>query len=298
MKKKLILLYLFIFSLSLFAQQEQVRRDITQEKLDSIDVKKWKVIGKLGFIFNQYAFSNWLAGGENSVAGTITLNYDFNYVLGLWKWDNKIIASYGSSYFSDNGYRKTDDRFGYNSTLARKSIGKWYLSYYTNLTTQFSNGYDYSKDPKELVSGAFAPTYFSTGPGFLWRKSDNLRFNLAPATSKITFVGSKFSGEFGVPEGRKTLYGLGFNFIGYLKFNVLENISMENIINIYMDYLNEPENLYLNYQINFQASINKNLMTNLTIHIISDDNASSTLQFREVFGLGINYIFHNKELIL
>ena len=37
--------------------------------------------------------------------------------------------------------------------------------------------------------------------------------------------------------------------------------------------------------------INKYLSTNLNLHTIVDDNASSKVQFKEVFGLGVNYIF-------
>jgi hypothetical protein len=37
--------------------------------------------------------------------------------------------------------------------------------------------------------------------------------------------------------------------------------------------------------------INKYLSTNLNLHMIVDDNASSAVQFKQLFGLGVNYIF-------
>jgi len=283
MMKKLLLSVCLVLSVTLVAQ--------TQPK-DS--VSNWNIKGHLNLLFNQSSFSNWVAGGEDAVATGITVNYDINYRSGNWKWDNKIIAAYGSSFTSKNGLRKTNDRFDYNSVLAYKSSGNWHASFLTRFVTQFANGFNYEKSPYELVSQSFAPAYLSFGPGFLWRKSDNIRINIAPATSQFTFVNSMFSGQYGVPQGETSLYELGFNLSAFLKFELMKNVTMENIINIYSDYLKNPENIDVNYQINFSATINKYLSTNLTMHMIIDDNASKNVQFREVFGIGVNYIFHKR----
>jgi len=38
----------------------------------------WKKGGNITFLLNQSSFSNWVAGGDNSVAVNFGLNYDFN----------------------------------------------------------------------------------------------------------------------------------------------------------------------------------------------------------------------------
>jgi len=275
---------------------------ILQKKLDSVKkiqkkekeefIKEWTVDGRFTFLFNQASFTNWTAGGENNVAGNIGVNYDFNFRNKKIKWDNKIIAVYGSSHVSNQGYRKTDDRFEYNSVLALKTTKRWYFSFFTNLITQFTRGFDYSQDPKKEVSSVFSPAYLGFGPGILWRKNENMRVNIAPATSRFTFVSKPFSGQYGVPEGKTSTYGLGFNMSAFLKFQLMEDLTMENIIALYSNYLRNPQNIDVNYQINFLISVNKYLSTNLTLHVIADNNASSRVQFREVFGLGLNYTFH------
>tara|TARA_R110002072_G_scaffold29809_12_gene93775 strand:- start:302 stop:1255 length:954 start_codon:yes stop_codon:yes gene_type:complete len=275
---------------------------ILQKKLDSVKkiqkkekeelVKEWTVDGRFTFLFNQASFTNWTAGGENNVAGNIGVNYDFNFRNKKIKWDNKIIAVYGSSHVSNQGYRKTDDRFEYNSVLALKTTKRWYFSFFTNLITQFSRGFDYGQDPKKEVSSVFSPAYLGFGPGILWRKNENMRVNIAPATSRFTFVSKPFSGQYGVPEGKTSTYGLGFNMSAFLKFQLMEELTMENIIALYSNYLRNPQNVDVNYQINFLISVNKYLSTNLTLHVIADNNASRRVQFREVFGLGLNYTFH------
>jgi len=146
-----LLLALFLASTSVFGQQ----------KKDG--VQKWKVTGKLTFLFNQSSFSNWTSGGENTIAGNINVNYDFNYKKNNWNWDNKIITGYGLSHIDEKGLRKTNDQFEYNSLLGLKSKGYWFFSFFTNLTTQYSRGYNYSKTPKTPVSDYLSPAYLSFG---------------------------------------------------------------------------------------------------------------------------------------
>lgn len=257
-----------------------------------LDRKSWSGEGRFTFLFNQSAYSNWISGGENAVAANVVVNYDFNYKEGNWKWDNKIISSFGSSYINNQGYRKTDDRFEYNSVLAYNAGKRWYFSFFSNFITQYTRGFEYNGDQKTLVSSSLSPAYWSFGPGMFWRKNENYRVNIAPATSRFTFVSEAFSGSYGVPLGKRSVYGLGFNLSGYVKLKLIDNVTMENIVQLYSDYLNNPQNIDINYQTNFLVTINKLLSMNLTLHVIVDDNATNTVQFRQIFGLGFNYTFH------
>ena len=265
-----------------------------EKKKDS--VQKWKVHGRFTFLLNQSSFSNWLAGGQNNVTGNLTVNYDFNYKNNGWNWDNKLITGYGLSYVNEEGYRKTNDRFEYNSLLGKKTQGFWFFSFFTNFISQYTAGFDYRSSPEVKVSDFFSPAYLSFGPGILWKKSDDYRFNLAPATVRLTFVNDEFSGKFGVEEGKNIAFSLGFNLSAYFKFEIMENISVENIIALYSDYLDNPQNVDLEYQMNMFFKVNKYISMNLTLHTIMDANASPNVQFRQVFGAGLNYSFHKKTV--
>lgn len=266
------------------------QKKIIKRRRDSMKI--WTVDGRFTFLFNQSTFSNWSSGGENNVSGTAVINYDFNYKYKNWKWDNKLITVFGASHISGKGYRKTDDRLEYNSVLAYNTRGSYYFSFFSNFITQYANGFDYNQDPREKVSSFLSPSYWSFGPGILFRKSDNLRVNAAPATSRFTFVDKIFSGKYGVPLGETVKYELGLSMSAYYKFDVLEDLTIENILALYSDYLNDPQNIDVNYQMNMYVSVNRYLSLNLTLHLISDKNASTRLQFRETFGLGVNYTFH------
>jgi len=318
MKKLLLSAFLFI-SIIGFAQdtEDATTEDATKEG--------WTKTGIITLLINQSAFSEWQAGGDNNFAGNLNINYDFNYVKGDWLWDNKLLASYGLTINDDDGARKTDDRLEFNS-IAGKSIKKnWNASFFMNFKTQFTDGYAYEDDYLDQnpgsdnedfpTSGFFKPAYWSFGPGLLWKKNDHLYVNFAPLTTKFTFItGEIFSYNdedyfdadgnqlyvyessndveiFGVDPGDSFLVEFGLNIRSYYKFDIMKNISMENIFSIYSNYLDKPQNIDLDYTMNIVMKINDVFSTNLTFQTIYDDNAYSGFQIREVFGLGVNVNF-------
>lgn len=283
-KRTLIIVFIFV-STFLFSQ----------EKNDSIPApKNWNITGVFSFLFNQSSFTNWSSGGDNTVAGTFRINYDFNYKKEGWNWDNRLITSYGISSITGQGNRKTGDRFEYNSLLGKKSKNNWFFSFFMNFKTQYTKGFDYKKTPKVAISDFLSPAYLSFGPGMLWKKSNQMTINIAPATSRFTFVSDEFSGKYGVEQGENTKIGLGFSLSSYFKFVLFENVTMENIFALYSDYLNKPKNIDIDYQMNYIINVNKYMTMRIALHMLIDDNASSKIQFKEFFGLGVTYTFHKK----
>ncbi|MDI1254666.1 MAG: DUF3078 domain-containing protein [Flavobacterium sp.] len=293
MKKTAILLTLFLGSVCANAQET---------KPDS--TKVWHTKGNVSLLLNESSFSNWASGGENNISGTAGINYDFNYKKDNISWDNKVLASYGLVKTNNSRYeKKTDDRFEFNSLLGKKAAGKyWYYSGFLNFKTQFTNGYVYGKDINEAEirtknSGFMSPGYLTFGPGLLWKRDDNLKFNLAPATSKLTFVDKAFTSVpgyvdgsyFGVDQEKSMRYELGFYAAAYYKHDILANVTFENILSLYSNYLEDPQNVDLDYQLNIIMKINRYLSTNISFQAIYDDNAFRGFQIRQVFGLGVNF---------
>lgn len=289
--KKIILLAVFALICTTTFSQE--KKDAPKEG--------WTKKGNISFLFNQSAFSNWIAGGENNIAGNINLNYDFNYSKNMFTWNNRILASYGLTKGENTSFeKKTDDRFEYNLLMGLKANENWYYSLLFNFKTQFSKGYKYFKTPegvedRDEYTNFLSPAYFKLGPGMLWEKSANLKVNIAPATTKLIIVNKKYTEPenkyFGVEEGKNTRLELGFNASGYYKFNLMENISIENIISFYSNYLEDPQNIDIDYTMNIAMKINKYLSANIIVQTIYDDNAFEGFQIREIFGVGINYGF-------
>ena len=308
---KNFLILLTFLSSSLYIQAQNSEKELIQntekavKSLNDTIQDGWKKKGNIIFLFNQSNFNNWLAGGENNISGNLGINYDFNYKKNNWTWDNKILASYGLIQTKNSAFeKKTDDRFEFNSIAGKKAFGEWYYSFFFNFRTQFTKGFEYGKDAngKEIrteFTNILSPGYLTTGPGLFWKKSDNLKVNLAPLTSKITFVDKSFTSTlgyvdgtyFGVDANKSMRYELGFYASGYYKFDIMANVSAENTLNLYSNYLEDPQNVDLDYTLSVVMKVNKYLSTNLIFQTIYDDNAFRGFQTRQIFGLGVNYGF-------
>lgn len=282
--------FYFLFSISLFSIAQDQPKD---------SISAWDKKGKFGFLFNQSSFQNWTAGGENNISGTASVNYVFNYAKNSWSWNNQIIAAYGLTQINGQDVEKTDDRFEYNSVLGKKAGKYWFYSFFLNFRTQFDKGYRKVTDSLGVErrierSRILSPAYYTFGPGMLWKKSNNLYVNISPATSKITTVLARFTetqSAFGVDQGETVNYELGFNSAAYWKFTAMENVTIENIFNMYIDYLENTDEVDLSYQLNVLMKINSYLSTNFNFHAIYDTDAIARTQVKQVFGLSVNYDF-------
>jgi hypothetical protein len=282
MKKTVFSLVLLLVAIAINAQETAT--DTT---------KLWTKKGNISLLFNQSAYNKqWLGGGTSNIAGNFGLNYDFNYKKGDVVWDNKFILAYGLTKIKgDEKTAKTDDRLELNSLWGKKAKGDWYYSVFFNFKTQMDTGLD--KNGVKL-SHLFSPAYFQFGPGMLWKKSNNLSVNFSPATAKLILVHdhfTEFGPSFGVLQGDNSRFEFGASISGYYKFNIMTNVGIENRINLYSNYLDNPQNVDIDYQMNVVMKINKYLSANVAVQAIYDDNSVQAVQVREVFGLGVNYGF-------
>lgn len=76
-----------------------------------------------------------------------------------------------------------------------------------NFKTQSDSGFDLATDIK--ISHFISPVYLQTGPGMFWKRSVNLKVNIAPATLKLIFVVGQFTqgkASFGAETGKITRF--------------------------------------------------------------------------------------------
>ena len=212
--KKLVLAILFV-STSMLAQTTEgelinVTSEAEAKAKDTTNIG-WKKGGNFVFLFNQSAFNNdWLGGGTSNMAGNAGINYDFNYKSEKLIWDNKIIAAYGLTKLKGQDATKSDDRLEFTSLLGKKANGYWFYSAFLNFKTQMDTGNNNVTGLKN--SHFFSPAFLQAGPGMLWKKSDNLKINIAPLTSRLILVHShftQFGSAFGVEQGDSSRYEFG-----------------------------------------------------------------------------------------
>jgi len=287
MKKIVFALALALTTGSILAQEEAAKDSITDG---------WKRGGNVLVTFSQSAFNNeWTGGGIANIAANILVNYDFNLTKGDLIWDNKLIIDYGiNKNEGDDNFKKNNDRLEFNSLAGKKASNNWYYSVYFNMKTQMDRGFVYDANGNAIGSTShfFSPVYFQAGPGLLWKKSDNLHVNISPAAGKLIIVHKEFAGAYGTEAGDTERFELGAAVRGYYKVDLMKNISVENILALYSNYLEDPQNVDIDYTMNLAMQVNKYISANLTFQAIYDDNTNPMgFQIRETFGLGFNYTF-------
>ncbi len=314
-----LFIFLFIFSSTfLFAN-----RRVQGESIDSVKVAKWQHKNYAKLTLTQNSFVNWSAGGDNSVSGILLLDFERNYKDNSLFWNNKLKMTYGVNKKEETKLRKTQDVLKYETSFGYResNLSNWYYSAKLSFNTQFSNGYKYPNRDK-AISKFFAPAYLFFGVGAEYKlPSKKFKMYFSPVTNKSTFVFDKDlanEGAFGV---KKAIYDTSGNMvergsrskveIGTLvtaewKMKVMKNVLMEQKLLMYSDYLNKYGNIDVNWQVNFDMTINKYIKASLGTHLLYDDDIKykedtnndgkletfgARTQFKQLLGIGISYNF-------
>ena len=300
--------FFYLLAASLFlnllnAQQNQPTDSISADLLNAVaeEKSKFKFFGLTQITFNQAYFENWVSGGENSMTGLFSLDYNINYLSEKgWVWDNNLMLSIGTTYLSGNAFfKKADDRIEINSLVSKKVNTYWNYSAYFNFKTQMLPGYRYFKkdgeDQKEEISRILSPAVIQMGLGWYYKEGDVAWFNIAPLAARGIFVSKDYTQNlspgqkyFGVERGATNIVSMGASLSGFIQSNLMENISMDNKFNVYVNYLNKIENIDFEWNANIRLKVNDKISSNLIIHIQYDDDLIKRLQIRELFGLGLS----------
>ncbi len=274
----------------------------------------WKKGGMGSVNFNQVAFSNWAAGGENSVSGAAFLSLFANYAKNRLAWDNQLDLAYGLLKSGTAKVVKSEDKIDLNSKVGYKvtDVSKFYYTFLFNFKSQFANGYDYKNDTlrEHPISRFLAPAYLLYSIGVDYKPNDNFSLYLSPLTGRTIIVNDddlSQAGAFGVDPGKKSLTQLGAYLRATYKKDVFTNVNFQTKLELFSNYLKNPQNIAVNHEILIAMKINKFLSANIGTQMIYDDIVPVTviketsgvkeaktgprLQFKEVFGIGLSYKF-------
>jgi hypothetical protein len=281
----------------------------------------WKKKNTLGFDLNEIALVNWSAGGVSSVAGLFKGNFTRIRTLDNSEWVNELIFKYGINKQDGLDLRKSDDEFRFNSTFGYRNdvSSNWYHSVKFNFNTQFTNGYKYPNRDNP-ISKTFAPAYTFLGVGAdYFDKKNKFDLFISPLTMKNTLVLNQTlanKGAFGVTkavydtngnlivEGENSKTEVGFLVTNNFKKEIATNITMENRLSLYSDYINKFGNIDMDWKLNFDLKVNRYVMANIGTQFVYDNDIKTSeeidgkqvpkgpkLQVKQSLGVGLVYNF-------
>ena len=265
-----------------------------QEQINMI-FPQWDIDGIGRAHFNQgYLSPNWARGGESSLSTLWTIRYSADYKKGKTIWDNDLEYKVGLLKSGTKKLRKNEDKLEINSKFGTNARKNWYYSSLLNFQTQFFKGYNYSGEGKEAISGFLAPSYLVFSIGMDYKPSDKLTLLLSPVSSKFTMMRdtSKFDQtNFGIPQAKKSKKELGAYVKSIFTLDFTDKISIENKVNLFINYLERRETLDVDYELTLNMKINELINTTINAHLVYDRDISSRLQFKENLSVGLQYKF-------
>jgi hypothetical protein len=313
MKRNILIVVLLLSVINLtYSQVTDAEKTLRTQVADT--TQGWKNGGVFAANVSQTSLTNWAAGGQNSFAINGMLSTFANYKRNKTVWVNSLDMGYGLLKQGGSGYRKTDDKFDFLSKYGYEAFKNFYYAALLNFKTQFSPGwkYDDAAQTKTKISDLFSPAYLLAAIGLDYKPSAYFSVFIAPLTGKITFVNDKAlsdAGAFGVTPGKKSFSEFG----GYLrviytkndfKNEILKNVSFTSKIDLFSNYLKNPQNIVVNWETLIALKVNKFISANINTQLIYDDkikvpvvrngvsqNIGSLIQFKEILGVGFSYKF-------
>ena len=270
------------------------------------DTSYWNIGGVTSFTFSQTQFKYWSAGGNNSTAINGLFNVHANYLKDKISWKNTLDVGYGTQKTMGFPFRKTDDKIDFASKFGYKAINKFYYTGLVNFTTQFTDGYEYlDNGDSNLVSGFMAPAYLLYSVGIDYLPNEEFSIYTSPFTGKTTFVMDELlsnNGAFGVDTGKTIRNEFGAYIKVEMNKKITENFMISSKLGLFSNYLKDPQNIDVNFDLLASYKLTKFFTINLTNQMIYDHDIfilvdhdtgykGRRLQIKQLVGIGFSYNF-------
>lgn len=290
--------------LSLFIASKVVIPKATPEPIEPEPVpSKWSGGTMVQVGFSQLSLTNWASGGYDNVALNTNVNIYRNYAVKKdMFWENRLQIAYGFVHSFGDRYKKSDDKLILDSKLGYRAFNDFFAAASFNFRTQVTNGFSYpaNKEPI-LLSGPFAPAYFSLGIGMDYQPIKQLSLNFSPLTGNLVVVEKQeLRKRYGNKIDQATKLELGAQFKVVYKHQISKQLNINSTLNLFSDYLGKPQNIKVYWDLFIDSKINKYFSVNIRTNLIYDNdiliadkdgNSAPRLQFKEILSVGFSYTF-------
>lgn len=276
--KKLLILLLISIPVSIYAQVP-----------DSLK-NKWvpSLVTSLGI--NQIAFSNWVKGGDNSIAWTFLGDFHYDNVGDMWTFKNQIKLTYGRSKIGSDDYRTTDNDL-YTENVASYNLG-WAVSpFFSNsIRTQVASGFDYKVIPYVEIADLFDPGYITQTIGFTYDKYSNIITRLGFGFQEI--ITNKFTQYSDNPETKneveKFKFETGIESVTDVNYKLAENISYAGKLRLFSQF-KSLDVWDVRWDNMITAKVTKYIAVNFNYLLVYERMQSPFTQIKEGLQIGITY---------
>jgi hypothetical protein len=228
------------------------------------------------FSLNQNYLANWSRGGQSSLSGMIDIKGEAKYANKTSgdTWTNIGRIRYGSIRTREQGVRTSIDIFELNSQYNRVMANKLDFSSVFYAKTQLTRGFNYPND-SVVISKFLNPGTFTVGAGVEYKPFKETLLNFSVLSYKNTFVLDTTNIKqttHGVEIGKRAKQEMGGQLMIRNKTIIMDGLSITNAIRLFSNYIDKPQNVDVDWEMNIDKQINWLFTIRLNLHLIYDDD--------------------------
>lgn len=256
---------------------------------DSV-VSPWTHTLVSGLTVTQVSYSDWVAGGENALAYTVTLDGKSVRDVSVTNWSNSYKIAYGQTRLGSKGLRKTEDKLELESVLTYK-LGTL-LNPYASATfkSQFDDGFKYDDvlGTKAQTSGAFDPMYLTQAIGVGYQPMSEVKTRLGAALREVLSDNYGFADDPATTAIESSKIEGGLESVTDVSWRFEENILFTSKLEMFAPF-NNIDVVIVRCDNMLAATVNKYITVNLTVQLINDATVLARTQVKQSLAMGLTY---------
>ncbi len=236
---------------------------------------------------NQIAFTNWVKGGDNSIAWTFLGDFHYDLTGDVWSFKNSIKATYGRSKIGSSTYKTTDNDL-YIEDVAIYNLG-WAVSPFlsNSIRSSVARGYNYQVTPEVETANFFDPGYVTQTIGFTYDKYPNVITRLGLGFQEI-FANTHREYTDPAYKVKDFRFETGIESVTDVNYKLDDNILLQSKIRFFSQF-KSLDVWDVRFDNVISAQITKIIAVNFTYLVVYEKAQSPLTQVKEGLQIGITY---------
>jgi hypothetical protein len=259
-----------------FPSAELPGRELAKRPLLAEIPVYWDITLENSISLSQNYLSNWARGGTGSFSGMFDINTRARYTNPekRFQWTSTGRLRYGAIRTKERGTRTNTDLLEFNSQFNKRLMGKIDFSSVFHFRTQVAKGFRSPTD-NMVISRFLNPGTFTIGTGIEFKPDDNTQINFSPLSYRNTFVLDTVEINptlHGIERGKRSRQEMGGQLLVRSRTRIIEGMSLTNSVRLFSSYLNNPENIDVDWEMSLEQRLTWLLSVRLNVHLIYDDD--------------------------
>ena len=243
-----------------------------------------------GFVLSQASYTDWAAGGENSLAYTASLDGKSTQDMERTNWVTTYKFAFGQSRLGTQGLRKTDDKIDLETVLGLK-VWETVNPYAAGtFKSQFAKGYTYDDAGVGTpVSAFFDPAYFTETAGIEYKPGPvfKTRFGVG-LRQTITSNYPIYADDPETAEVETTLFQGILESVSDLEWAIEEGVVFTSKLELIAPF-DTIDQITVRSDNTLAAKIGDYLTAKVNVELLNDWRVTRKTQVRQTVAFGLSY---------